>query len=91
MTRSRLLLAALLVAIVALSFFAPEPVTRVTQADQSQACEGLNRAYDRCTANGAAGCGHIWEQLRAHGCYGGSASGSGSTSGSGSWSGSGSH
>lgn len=81
MTRSRLLLSAFILAIVAISFLAPAPVTRSVEADQSQACPGLSRAYDACTAkNGpdATGCSHIREQLFAHGCYIGSSGGSGS-------------
>jgi len=77
MTRSRLLTIAFILAIVGVSFLAPAPVTRDVEANQSQACPGLQRAYQACRTNDGSGngCSHIREQLFAHGCYSGSGSG----------------
>jgi hypothetical protein len=80
--RSKVFLGVVLAVVVLASLFAPAPVTRTVQADQSNACRGLNNAFHVCLANNpnTATCSHIWEQVLAHGCYYGSGSGSGSSS-----------
>lgn len=89
MTRSRLLTVAFILAVVGVSFLAPAPVTRDVEANQRQACPGLQRAYQACSQNDGSGngCSHIREQLIAHGCYFGSSGGPGPgpISGSGSY------
>ena len=85
MNRVRLAISLVLLAlVVALSMFAPTPVTSTVEA-QGPSCNGLRNAYDKCQSNPGNGnsCSAIREQLIAHGCYFGS-SGS-STSGSGSY------
>jgi hypothetical protein len=89
MTKSGYILGLFVALIVLASMFAPAPVSRTVQAQrwsgsgsgsgQSPACEGLRTAYDACTSNGGGGmCGHIAEQLQAHGCGAPSGGGSGS-------------
>ena len=82
--------------IVLASMFAPAPAVRAQQpsgslsgsgsgSGQHPACRGLQNAYDACLRNPGSdnGCGHIREQLFAHGCFvGSSGSGSGIFSGS---------
>lgn len=76
MTRSRLLTLAFILAVVAVSFLAPAPVTRDVEATQWNACPGLQRAYQACLQNDGSGngCSHIRQQLFAHGCFSGSGS-----------------
>lgn len=86
MNRLRLVISAVLLAlIVAMSMFAPTPVTSTVEA-QGPSCKGLQTAYANCRTNPGNGntCSAIREQLIAHGCNFGSHSGSGS-SGSGSY------
>lgn len=74
MKKSSLLLGFGIAVIVALSFFAPAPFTKTVQADKSEACKGLENAYDNCkTANS---CSVLAEQLVAHNCRPSSGSGS---------------
>ncbi len=86
MNRLRLAISAVLLAlIVAISMFAPTPVTRSVEA-QGPSCKGLRNAYDKCMSNPGNGntCAPIAEQLAAHGCSLGSTSGGSTISGSGS-------
>lgn len=79
MNRLRLVISAVLLAlIVAISMFAPTPVTSTVEA-QGPSCNGLQNAYAKCRSNDGNGntCSAIREQLIAHGCYFGSSGGSG--------------
>lgn len=81
MKRSGWFVAVVLAVLALLSMFAPAPVTRTVQADQRNACKGLQTAYDACRAGNPDpyACQPLREQLQAHACYYyGSGSGSGS-------------
>ena len=80
MKKSHLIWGAVAVAAVIASMFAPAPVTRTVDAQSSNACPGLMRAYQACRANNPdpSQCQHIREQIFAHGCAASSGSGSAS-------------
>jgi hypothetical protein len=77
--RSSFIVAAVFALLVLASIFAPAPSTRTVEAkDKSNACKGLQNAYQNCSKNDLSGdrCTAVREQLIAHGCYGSSSSGS---------------
>ena len=78
MKRTGYVCAAGLAFLVLMSMFAPTPLSRTVQADESAACQGLRNAYRACRTHNPdpSQCDHIREQLIEHGCLGSSSSGS---------------
>ena len=78
MRRRTLMLGIVMVLLLLLSLFAPPPISRTVQADQSSACRGLSTAFQVCLANNPnrSNCQRIFEQFLALGCASGLDSGS---------------
>jgi hypothetical protein len=81
MKKSTWIFGALVAVAIVGSMFAPA-MTRTVQAEKSNACPGLQNAFDNCMKNGnPTQCVALREQLAAHGCQSSSGSSSSASGG----------